>query len=295
MDVRRLFPFFPWLVRLTWVVLPFTLGPAIGAALHPHSEPVRLAAAGLAWAVWAAVLVGTLVPHPVGLTAMRVAAPAVAAVSIAAVATGRPSSTDTGLALASGLAVIVVAFTPATGMLFVNGPAYPNERRYPLRIPGPLLIGPVELAWLATVAVPVVGTLLLAARAWVPGAVVLVVGLPVAVGLARSLHTLARRWVVFVPAGVVLHDPLAVVDPVLFVRPSVETLRPAPAATDSLDLTQGAWGLALELVLWEKVPVVLVKPGRPGGRQGSSARLLFTPTRPGRVLAEAGSRRIPVG
>jgi hypothetical protein len=292
MDLRRLFP---WLVRLIWVVLPFTLGPAVSAALRPHSEPVRLAAAGLAWAGWAAVLVGTLVPHPVGLTAIRVAAPAVAAVSVVAVATDRPSPTDAGLALASGLVVLVVAFAPATGMLFVNGPAYPNERRYPLRIPGPLVLGPVELAWLATVAVPVVGTLLLAARAWVAGAVVLVVGLPVAVGLARSLHTLARRWVVFVPAGVVLHDPLTVVDPVLFVRPSVETLRPAPAGTDSLDLTQGAWGLALELVLWEKVPVVLVKPGQPGGRQGSSARLLFTPTRPGRVLAEAGSRRIPVG
>jgi hypothetical protein len=292
MDLRRLFP---WLLRLVWVILPFTVGPAIGAALHPYSEPVRVAAAGLAWAAWAAVLLGTLVPYPAGLTAIRVTSPAVAAVAVAAVATGRPSPAGAGLAVASALAAVVLAFAPAAGMLYVNGPAYPNERRYPLRIPGPLLIGPVEVAWIATTGAPVVGTLLLAAREWLAGSVVLVVGLPVAVALARSLHILSRRWAVFVPAGLVLHDPLALVQPVLFGRASVETLRPAPAGTDSLDLTQGAWGLALELVLSEKVPVVLVRPGRPGGREGSSARLLFTPTRPGRVLTEADARRIPVG
>ena len=44
-----------------------------------------------------------------------------------------------------------------------------------------------------------------------------------------------------------------------------------------LDLTQRAFGLPLELVLWEKVPLVVVKPGLKGGEQGSSARLLFTP------------------
>ena len=57
-----------------------------------------------------------------------------------------------------------------------------------------------------------------------------------------------------------------------------------PAGSDSLDLTQRAPGLALELVLWEKVSLVLVRPGRLAGDSGSSARLLFTPTRPGLVF-----------
>jgi hypothetical protein len=292
MRVRRLFP---WLLRLAWVILPFTLGPALGAALHPHSEPVRLAATVLGWTAWAGVLVGTLVPYPVGLTAIRMVAPAAVAVAVAAVATGRPSAAEAALAVAGSLVALLAAFAPETGMLYANGPAYPDERRYPLRVPGPLVLGPVEVAWAVTVGVPVAGTLLLAARAWLAGALVLAVGLPVAYRLVRSLHSLSRRWVVFVPAGVVLHDPLSVVEPVLFVRPLVETLRVAPAGTRSVDLTMGAAGLALELVLGEEVPVVLVKAGRPGGRETTSAGLLFTPTRPGRVLAEAGARRIPVG
>ena len=51
----------------------------------------------------------------------------------------------------------------------------------------------------------------------------------------------------------------------------------------------------LELVLREKVPMVVVRPGRRGDQPGASARLLFTPTRPGLVLSEARARRLPVG
>lgn len=285
----------PWLLRAVWVVLPLTAGPALASALHRHSHPLQTAAAVLLWLSWATVLIGTLVPHPLGLTALRIVAPAAVVAAAVAAATGRPSPLADAGGLGSTLLALAVALAPGTGRLYVNGPAYPNERRYPLRIPGPLLLGPLELAWAVTIAVPVTGTLLLASRSWVAGGVVLAVGLPVVAVLARSLHNLSRRWVVFVPAGVVLHDPLALLDPVLIQTRVIEVLRPAPADSDSLDLTQGAPGLALELVLRQKVPMVLMKPGQRGGESGSSARLLFTPTRPGALLADAGSRRLPVG
>ena len=291
MDLRGVYP---WLIRAGWLVLPFAAGPAYAAALHPHSDPVRLAAAILLWAGWATVLVGTLVPHPLGLTALRLGAPAAALASVVAAVTGRPSALAAGAALAVTGVGLGLAFAPPTGALFVNGPAYPNERRYPLRPPGPLLLGPIELSWLVVVGAPVAGVLLLAARAWIAGALVLLLGLPSAVVLARSLHGLSRRWLVFVPAGVVLHDPINLLDPVLFPRKTIEALRPAAADSDSLDLTQGSLGLTLELVLTEKVPMTRAKPGQAGGEQGASARLLFTPTRPGKVLAEAAARRVPV-
>jgi hypothetical protein len=280
---------------MVWVALPFTLGPALESALRPYSDPVRLAAEAMAWAAWTVVLVGTLVPMPVGLTVLRMAAPAVAVVAVGAALTDRPSGAAAALAVAWSLIVLVVAMSTETGVLYVNGPAYPNERRYPLRIPGPLLFGPVELAWALTIWPFVIGVLLVAAKAWVAGGLVLGAGLPLSYVLGSAIHRLALRWVVFVPAGVVLADPLSLGEPVLFVRELVETLRPAAADSDSLDLTQRAFGLALELVLLEKVPLVVLKPGLTGGQQGSSARLLFTPTRPGRVLTEAGARRIPVG
>jgi hypothetical protein len=242
------------------------------------------------WAVWAAILLATLVPRPIGLTALRTAAPAALVAAIAAAFGGHVSP----LALGWTAVTAAVALAPETSIPFVNGAAYPNERRYPLRVPGPLLLGLLPLSWALVVAGVVAGPLLLAARQWVVGGVALVAGGAAAFFLSRSLHLLSRRWVVFVPAGLVLHDPMSLTDPVLFLKNTVEALRPAPADTDSLDLTQRAPGLALELLLKEKVAMVLAKPRDPMGEAGRSARLLFTPTRPGRVLAEARARRLPV-
>ncbi|MDP9387374.1 MAG: hypothetical protein M3Q48_05450, partial [Actinomycetota bacterium] len=212
-----------------------------------------------------------------------------------AAAIAAATASDGALALATAALAVAFAFLPETGTWFVNGPAYPNERRYLLRAPAPLLLGVLAVVWALAVGPLVAGPLLLAAEQWVAGGVVLAVGLPLAVVLLRAVHGLARRWVVFVPAGLVLHDPITLADPVLFRRQVVALLGPAPAGTDATDLTQAAPGLALELALREEVPVLLTKPGRRPGEAASLTRLLFTPTRPGAVLAEASRRGLPVG
>lgn len=275
-----------WTVRFCWAVAPIATGPAFAAALDGWDPAVRTAASVGLWAVWALALLASLVAHPVALTAVRVVMPAGLAATVAAAAGGHPSVPVAAVAAA-------LAFAPHFGGWFVNGPAYPNERRLALRPPGHLVAGPVVLAWAVVVSAPTAAVLLLAGRQWAAGAAVSVVGLPLAAVLARSLHSLSRRWVVFVPAGLVLHDPMTLADPVLFATKQIETLRAASAGTDSLDLTQRALGLALELVLTEKVPMVL-RVGRGGTEAGSSARLLFTPTQPATVLAEAAARRIAV-
>ncbi|MDQ3681333.1 MAG: hypothetical protein M3378_12490 [Actinomycetota bacterium] len=285
----------PWLVRAAWGVLPFTLGPALAAALDDRSRPVQVVASVVLWGVWALVLVATLAPHPLGLTALRSAAPAALVTATVAAAGGHGSSLSTAASMVTAGLAMVVVFLPETAALFANGPAYPNERRLPLRVPGALVLGIVPGAWAMAVGAPTAGLLLLAARQWIPGAIVLAVGTPVVVALHRSLHALSRRWVVFVPAGMVLHDPLALTDPVLFPRRGIEVLRPAPAGSESLDLTQGAPGLALELVLREEATLMLAQPRNRPGRSVTADRLLFTPTRPGAVLREAGARRVPTG
>jgi hypothetical protein len=275
-------------VRLLWLVLPFTAGPALADALDGASTPVRtLASTGL-WLAWAAGVVAVLVPRPIGLTVLRVLAPAALVASLAAAAGGHTSVA--GLVVSALLALAAV--TPEVASVFVNGAAYPNERRYPLRAPGPLLLGPIELTWIVVVVGVCAGPLLLAARQWVLGGTALVVGPPAAWLLARSLHLLSRRWAVLVPAGLVLHDPMSLRDPVLFPRATIDVVHPAPADTDSLDLTHRSLGLALELVLREKVPMTLVRPGRRAGEEGASARLLFSPARPGAFLAAAAERRL---
>ncbi|HZQ27511.1 MAG TPA: hypothetical protein VFA94_07415 [Acidimicrobiales bacterium] len=283
---------FPWVVRLAWAALPFTAGPAWAEALRARSHGVQVVASTGLWAVWALVLVATLVPYPLGLTALRLAAPAaVVATSWAATQAG-VSTIAAVAAVGTTLVVAAVAMAPATGLLFVNGSAYPNERRFPLRLPGALLVGLLPVTWGLAWGLPVAAALLLGAHRWVPGGVLAVVALAVDAVLLPALHGLSRRWVVFVPAGVVLHDPMTLADPVLFPKRTIEALRLAPVDTDSLDLTQRSPGLACELLLWEKVPLTLRKPGDRVGESGSSARLLFTPTRPGAVLAEARRRGV---
>lgn len=281
----------PWLLRGLWVALPFTVGPALADALDGAGDPVRTVASLGLWAGWALGVAATLVPHPVSLTAVRLLAPAAVLVTVAAAVAGSPSA----LAVVWALVTAAWAFTPVIGARWVNGPAYPNERRYPLRAPGTLLAGPLLLAWALTGTGVAAGPLLLAAEQWIAGGLALAVGLPMAWLLVRSMHNLSRRWAVFVPAGMVLHDPLTLLDPVLFQRSTVALVRPAEVGTDALDLSQRAPGLALEMVLQEEVSFTLLVPGKREGRAEVTGRFLFTPTRPGAVLEEARRRRLRVG
>jgi len=284
----------PWPARATWALLPLLLGPALGDALGEHSLAVARTGSVLAWSTWAVVLVAVLLPRTVSLTALRIAAPTALAVANWAAVAEDPGATD-ALAMAGAAVALVAAFSPLTGDAFVNGSSYGDERRLPLRVPGALLFGPLPLAWAGAVAAPIAAPLLLAAEQWVVGGIVLAVGLPLAVVAVRALHGLARRWVVLVPAGLVLHDQHALVEAVLFPRASIRRLGPAPTdVADALDLTQRAFGLALVLELHE--PAV-VSPRRPEKtvRVEPVQRLLFTPTRPGALLGEAAGRRIPVG
>ncbi|MBN2624256.1 MAG: hypothetical protein JXA83_12840 [Acidimicrobiales bacterium] len=280
-----------WPVRLTWLVLPLLAGPALGDALGDASRPVQVVASVGLWAAWLAVLVATMVPTTVSLTALRIAAPGAVAASLVALgATGATAAGVVGVvaALCAGLA----ALAPETAEVFVDGSSYGDERRLPLRVPAALLLGPAELAWAAVAAGVCAGPLLLAARQWVAGAVALAVGAAAAVWGVRVLHALARRWLVFVPAGVVVHDPLTLVEPVLLRRAVVRSFGPAPADTSAVDLTGGASGLALEALLTDPVSVVPVAPRRTPTELKDVTAVLVTPSRPGRVVAEARRRRI---
>ncbi len=284
----------PWVVRALWATLPFTVGPVLADALSETSSPVRTLASVTLWAAWALGMLAACVPHPLALTVLRVMTPAGAVLAVGAALWDHPS------AVAVGWSAVVAAwsFSPAFGQWCVNGPAYPNERRYLLRAPGPVAAGVAGLvvAWTVGIAGLCAGPLLVAARQWVAGAIVTVLGWALAVIFLRSLHNLSRRWAVFVPAGVVVHDPVSLRDPVLFARRMVAGLGPTAARSGHVvDLTQRAVGLALELRLREPVTITLMKPGQRLGVQAEATAVVFTPTRPGAVLEEARRRRVPSG
>lgn len=262
----------------------------MAGALADRSAPVQLVAAVLLWGTWAAVILGLLVPRPAGLVGARVGAVAAAV----GVLWSADSALDWWVGGVHALVMLALVLSPLTGDWLVNGAAYGYERRYLLRAPAPVVAGPIVLASVLLPLAVVTGPLLLAARQWPTGAVALVVGIPLAAVLFRALHSMAMRWAVLVPAGFVLKDHLSLLDPVLFRRTDIAVLHPAPADTDAMDLTAGALGLALELRLREVQHIDRMRPVRRGSEPFEVWKILFTPTRPKSLLADAAARHVKV-
>jgi hypothetical protein len=287
----------PWPLRVVWFLLPFTAGALVDQVLTDRSTAVSTVVLVGAWGVWALTLAALLVPLPSTLTVVRITAPAAALASIVASALVLLDDETLPLVGIAGLVLAILAAGLAlgapTGDHFVDGASYGSERRFLLRVPGPLLFGPIEAAWLATVLGLITGPLLLASEQWLAGGITLAVGVPVAALAARALHGLHRRWVVLVPAGFVLHDLVALQEPVLFPRHGVARLGPALADTTATDLTQRSRGLALEVDLAPPVTVALAGRGPADLVELDAA--LFTPARPGALLEAARNHQLSVG
>ena len=275
-----------------------TAGPAAADALGSWSDAPRVVAAVFLWGMWGAVLVACLAPRPAGLTVLRVtAAVAVALALLAAPGAGAAKGLP---AVAGALLAAGLALAPAVGYHFVNGAAYGEERRFPLRVPPALLLGPVPLAVALLGAGVLTGPLLLADRRWVAGGIAVVVAIPLVKAAGRSVYALSQRWAVLVPAGIVLKDPLTLVDPVLFPRDKIASLRPLPypnaPADDVLDLRLGAVPGSLLLELKEEAQLFRARgPKLRGGEAVHTHRLAFSPRQPEALLDEAARRRKPKG
>ena len=290
-----------WLMRLLWLVMPWSVGAAAADALGVCSEAsARIVSAEL-WAAWALVLTATLVRRPWALTVVRIAVPASVGVAVGAVIAAWAWEADmaaprAAAAIAGAVIATAVALLPETGNSLVDGLSYGNERRMLLRTPFLLTIAPIPLVWAAVVAGVAAPAVLWAVEEWIWAAVATGTGLAAAVLGFRSLHQLAHRWVVFVPNGFVLHDRMATREPFLLRRADIAALGPAPAgidlgADDLVDISGNALGPVLLAELSGQVEVV---PRTPGTAQVLTvSRVLFSPTRPGEMLAEAARRRIP--
>ncbi|CAN5596839.1 hypothetical protein BH10ACT3_BH10ACT3_04950 [soil metagenome] len=282
-----------WVTRLLWLTLPLTLGDLLADALGERSSEVALSGTIALWVCWTAALIASLVLLPVTLTLLRILAPLPVIAGVAAAIQHAPSALG-WIGLATAAVVGVVALTADVGDDFVNGSSYGDERRMALRPPALLLLGPMEAAWLLTVGPIAAAVLLLGAEQWLAGVALAVIGAGTAWWGFRILSRLARRWLVFVPAGLTVVDPLALAEPTLFRRDTIVRLGPAPADTQAVDLTAGASGLIVQIDL--DIPAALVPVvGRKALAESIDVHsVLIAPTRPGAMLADAEDRRIAV-
>jgi hypothetical protein len=283
-----------WPLRLLWLILPVTAGVAFGDALEGAEDPFRTTVSIALWVLWALTLLALLVPHPLTLTLARIAVPAATVATTWAIMIGEARAAPVAGLVAAGLATVLVLL-PATGDLFVDGASYGSERRFALRAPAALWLGPVPLAWVVVVSGLCGGPLLLADEQWVAGAIGLVVGWPLAFAALRALHGLSRRWLVFVPAGFVVHDLATLQDPVLVPARTVRSLdlAPAPGAGRSPGEPAPTFGTAVAARL--DPPLTVSLRGAALAEVHHLDRVVVCPGRPGAVLVEAAERGLRVG
>ncbi|MEZ5323220.1 MAG: hypothetical protein R2698_14340 [Microthrixaceae bacterium] len=288
-----------WILRVTWVSLLFTLADSLNDVLADVAGPVRVVGTVLFWLLWVVVAVATVVAHPVSLTLLRLLtplAPILAVATATALAPDAPSTGGTALAVVSIVAALIATACALSGVVAdenVDAGSYGDERRFALATPLQFLAGPIPVFWVLLVPTAVSAPLAIADRRWALGAILAAVCLVVAKPAIAAFHALSRRWIVFVPAGVTLVDHVALADPVLMERRRVTALGPALAGGGGIDLSGSARGLALEAELAS--PVELAR--RTAGREAEltmASGVVFTPVRPGSVLAEARRRGLPV-
>jgi hypothetical protein len=239
-----------WCTRVIWALLPVTMGGALADATRDWSTaPARLAAVML-WAAWAAGLFALFAPRPWGLTLLRIVAPC--AFVCAVVAAPSTSGTSASLAIAGAGVAAFFALSAPFAAAAANALAYGDERRFMLRVPLPLVLAPVPIAVLLVGLGATLGPLLVADRRFLAGAVAIVIGWLLAALLVRALHPLSCRWLVLVPAGIAIADPLTLTEPVLVRREQIDHFGRLSATTlggQALDLRLGTLigSVALEL------------------------------------------------
>ena len=281
-----------WCTRLVWALLPVTAGTAFGDATHGWSTAPALTAAVILWAVWAIGLFALFAPRPWGLTFLRVVAPCGFAAVVFSLSS--TSALSAGIALAGGGIAAVLALSAPVASATANALAYGDEHRFPLRVPMPLLLGPIPVAVALTGAGAVTGPLLLADGRYLVGALATIMGIPVAALVVRALHPLACRWLVLVPAGVAIADPLTLTEPTLVRREQIASMRRTAAAAlpaDALDLRLGTLAGGVQMVLSE--------PAEFGRRRGRADAEIVTTrvvavavVRADGAIANARGRRI---
>jgi len=257
-----------WALRAIWIGMPVVVGAIIADAIRSWSDAPRATASVLAWVGWTIVLLAVLVPRPLSLTVARFGLPITFAVALVAGLSGRSS----------------------------QGAAYGDEERFPLKVPPALLLGILPAAVGLVACAIVVGPLLLADRQWVLGTIVVLVCGFIGAFVVRLVHQLSQRWIVLVPAGLVIADPLTLTDPVLFPRARIAGLGPADPSRrppdDACDLRLGASFGSCALLLADDADIM--RRVRNRGVTVHANLLLITPTAAPALLERARARRIHV-
>lgn len=272
------------LLRVSIGCLPF-IGAGVGELLDDRSASVQITGTTVAWVVWGAVVIASFISHPITLTVLRIGTPVVAAF-IVFVAVTQGSSGSQIIGAAVGVAILLLSFSAEIGGIYVQASAYGDEKRFALR-PPVVLIAPVLLsvllADLSILGLP----MLVAAKNWAV-AIIALIGFFISIKyLLPRIHLLSRRWLVFVPAGIVVHDEIVLSINLMIRKQDLLQMQLARDNSAAADLSALTWGVPLELSFNKPLDVSLSAIGAKHLKAVSAIHaqsVLIAASRPGSVL-----------
>ena len=281
-----------WILRVATLATGATV-PLLADRLDAISSSAATLSSIALWTLWAVVLLCVLVPSAVSLTALRLAAPTHLSITAILVVGALVDEADlpTVLAIVATLVTTLVAMSADIGSNFVQSSAYGDEFRV-LLLPSRPFALVLVVSWLIWVASVVVGALALVREAWVAGGILVAVGVALTAILPPRFHRFARRWLVVVPAGLVLHDHVVLAETAMFSRTSIRSVTIAARDSEVADLSGRSRGPGVRVELLDFDTVVLAAtPNQPGGSALHVKSWWARPSRPGRLISAWSRRR----
>ena len=281
-----------WAARAAWLAVAVVGGSAVGDALDDRSRAVQITGTVAAWIGWAVGAGALAIAGVVTLTLARTIIPGSLVVAAVALAGGA----DPGSALLLVVPAVIAAALVGSaefGRAYIQASAYGDEERFGLRPPIGYLMAS-GASWLLTAVAVVVAPVAWAAAAWIAAVLATAVAVAGLYLLPVRWHQLTQRWLVIVPAGVVVHDPVLLNDTLMMPARTVRSValdERGCARQSAADLTGPTPGLGVEIALTEPATAVLAAgPGNPAGRAIHLSALVISPTRPGSVIRALRTR-----
>ena len=273
-----------WSMRILVGCLPF-VGAGVGALLETRSTAIQIVGTVLAWLIWGLIVLASFISHPISLTVLRMGSPVVAGFLVF-IATTYQGSTLQVINAAIGFAVLLISFSAEIGSIYVQASAYGDERRFLLR-PPVAFVAPVAISVVIVDFFIIATPMFFAARIWLAGAISLI-GLAACIKfMAPRIHQLSRRWLVFVPAGFVVHDEIVLSINLMIKKQELVDIQLARDDTQAADLSALTWGVPLELSFNKTLDVSLTAIGARHLKTVSAIHatsIIIAPSRPGAVL-----------
>ena len=234
-----------WAARAVWAAVG-VLAPW-DAAADGRSAAVSAVLRSWGWTSWPTVMVALFVPAALSLTLVRTLVPAVAVTAF---------FMGIGVWLFVAVVILLVLLSRNVADVLVQGSAYGAETRFALRTPVPYL-APAVLVWAVLVSTTVGGSLLLAAGNLAVGIPVTAAGALLAWKVPVRLHRLSRRWLVVVPAGLVVHDHLVLGETMMVRGNHLGAVTLVERAGDEADLTGAVPGRRVRIAMTQPDKVIL--------------------------------------